>query len=113
MFDCVYPTRNARHGSLIFKLDQNTYTCAQIGSVKFQLDFSPINSNSIFEELRIYSKAYLCHLFRANEMLALRLATLNNLEFYFNLMAEIRERIDNNTFEGWWQNYGPVKTQPY
>jgi queuine tRNA-ribosyltransferase len=109
MFDCVYPTRNARHGSLIFKLDEYTYESVQIGGSKFQLDFSPINSNSIFEELRIYSKAYLCHLFRANEMLALRLATLNNLEFYFNLMSEVRERIDNNTFEGWWQQYGPAK----
>lgn len=109
MFDCVYPTRNARHGSLIFKLDDYTYESVQIGGAKFQLDFTPINSNSIFEELRIYSKAYLCHLFRANEMLALRLTTLNNLEFYFNLMTEVRDRIDNNTFEGWWQKYGPVK----
>jgi queuine tRNA-ribosyltransferase len=109
MFDCVYPTRNARHGSLIFKLDEYTYESVQIGGSKFQLDFSPINSNSIFEELRIYSKAYLCHLFRANEMLALRLATLNNLEFYSNLMSEVGARIDNNTFEGWWQKYGPVK----
>ncbi len=105
MFDCVYPTRNARHGSLMFRLDEYSYENVQISSVKYQQDFSAINPESIFEELRTYSKAYLCHLFRANEILALRLATLHNLEFYLNLMKEIRTRIEENKFEGWWQKF--------
>ena len=108
MFDCVYPTRNARHGSLMFRLDEYSYENIQISGTKYQQDFSPISANSIFEELREYSKAYLCHLFRANEILALRLATLNNLEFYLNLMAEIRKRIEEDKFEGWWQKFNPI-----
>ena len=108
MFDCVYPTRNARHGSLIFRLDEYNYESVQIGGTKYQQDFSPINLNSRFDELRLYTKAYLCHLFRANEILALRLATLHNLEFYFDLMDEIRLRINEGKFEGWWEKFGPV-----
>lgn len=105
MFDCVYPTRNARHGSLFFELDESSYSAVQISGTKYQLDFSPINSFSRFSDLRIYSKAYLCHLFRANELLAYRLATLNNLEFYLNLTTKIRNKIENDTFKDWYKNY--------
>ena len=105
MFDCVYPTRNARHGSLFFELDESSYSAVQISGTKYQLDFSPINPSSRFSDLRIYSKAYLCHLFRANELLAYRLATLNNLEFYLNLTTKIRNKIENDTFKDWYKNY--------
>jgi len=108
MFDCVYPTRNARHGSLIFKIDENSYETVQISATRFRQDFSPINSNSKFPELRLYSKAYLCHLFRAKELLAYRLATLQNLEFYLDLMHQIRELISQGGFDSWWEKYGPV-----
>jgi queuine tRNA-ribosyltransferase len=98
MFDCVYPTRNARHGSIFIWTDKQNlqYEMIKIEGKRFETDFSPINSESRLEELNIYSKAYLRHLFRAKELLAYRLATLNNLEFYYDLMEIIREKINNN-----------------
>ncbi len=97
MFDCVYPTRNARHGSLFVWLDKSRfeYETIKIKSKRFEYDFSSIKSNSIFPELQNYTKSYLSHLFKAKEILAYRLATLNNLEFYFELMEEIRNQIDS------------------
>jgi queuine tRNA-ribosyltransferase len=108
MFDCVFPTRNARHGSLLFKVDDHSYSQTNITAARFQKDFSPINSNSKFSDLRTYTKAYLCHLFRARELLAYRLATLQNLEFYIDLMDEIRSKIEADTFKDWWQSYKQV-----
>jgi queuine tRNA-ribosyltransferase len=109
MFDCVYPTRNARHGSLILEVDDSHYQIVQISSQKYIFDFQPINPNSIFPELRTYTKAYLCHLFRAGELLAHRLATLQNLEFYYNLMVKIRSKINDGTFDNWYQGFDRVK----
>jgi queuine tRNA-ribosyltransferase len=98
MFDCVYPTRNARHGTIFLWQDKQRleYESVKIAGKRYETDFEPINPNSIFEELRNYSKAYLRHLFRAQELLAMRLATLNNLEFYFELMQILREKIQND-----------------
>jgi queuine tRNA-ribosyltransferase len=98
MFDCVYPTRNARHGSLFFWTDKQNlqYETVKMDSKRFENDFTPIYKESRLEELQIYSKAYLRHLFRAKELLAMRLATLNNLEFYYDLMEILREKINNN-----------------
>ncbi len=109
MFDCVYPTRNARHGTLFFEMDEYSYTAEKILSKKFEMDFSPINPESEFEELRIYTKAYLRHLFKARELLALRLATLHNLEFYLNLMRAIRQKITDDTYKDWWEKYSLVR----
>lgn len=109
MFDCVYPTRNARHGSLFIPIDENTYTTIHITNVKFTKDWNPINVNSVFPELCTYSKGYLCHLFRVKELLGMRLATLNNLEFYASLMYTIRAKINDGTFDNWWQNYKEIK----
>ncbi len=105
LFDCVYPTRNARHGTLFFELDDNTYTTERILQKKFEKDTNPINPNSNFEELRQYSKAYLRHLFKTKETLGYRLATMHNLEFYHNLMAKIRQKINTGQFDEWWQKY--------
>lgn len=110
MFDCVYPTRNARHGTLFFAAGENAYTQEHIKNRKFEFDFSPINPDSKIPELRVYTKAYLHHLFRAEELLASRLATLHNLEFYLDLMARIRESITNDTFKNWWQDYKQIKS---
>ena len=98
MFDCVYPTRNARHGSIFIWIDKQNlqYEMIKIEGKRFETDFSAINSKSRLEELTIYSKAYLRHLFRAKELLAYRLATLNNLEFYYDLMEILRDKINNN-----------------
>lgn len=108
MFDCVYPTRNARHGSLLYKLDETTYTTERIVGSKFKFDFSAINPNSKLIELRTYSKAYLRHLFVTKELLGMRLATLHNLEFYLDLMQNVRTKINNDTFKDWWQDYREV-----
>ncbi|MGL4759180.1 MAG: tRNA guanosine(34) transglycosylase Tgt, partial [Patescibacteria group bacterium] len=98
MFDCVYPTRNARHGSIFIHHNKTEYSAVQITSVKYLMDKTPINPTSRFEELRTYSKGYLCHLFRSKELLAYRLATLNNLEYYLDLMENIREAINKDEF---------------
>ena len=66
------------------------YRTIQITNAKFSRDMFPINSVSKMPELRQYSKAYLRHLFKTEEPLALRLATLNNVEFYLDLMRQIR-----------------------
>jgi len=97
MFDCVIPTREARHGRLYYFKNNNhismDYYTEILTNEKFKNNYKPININSILPELREYSKAYLRHLFNVNEPLALRLATLNNLEFYGNLMTRIRRAI--------------------
>ncbi len=98
MFDCVYPTRNARHGSVFVWTDRDKleYETIKVGGKRWENNFEPINFNSKFEELQTYSKAYLRHLFRAKELLAMRLATLINLEFYYELMETIRGKIEND-----------------
>lgn len=105
LFDCVYPTRNARHGTLFFELGENSYTSSRILTKKYEYDQSPINPQSKFVELRNYSKSYLRHLFKTKETLAYRLATMNNLEFYHNLTQKIRVKIETGEFAGWWKSY--------
>jgi len=98
MFDCVIPSREARHGKLYVWSGQpnpakkNFYSTINITNAKYRNDKRPINNFS----LKKYSKAYLHHLFRTQEPLALRLATLNNLEFYLGLMNNIGRGIKNN-----------------
>ncbi|GAB4147161.1 MAG: tRNA guanosine(34) transglycosylase Tgt [Patescibacteria group bacterium] len=105
MFDCVMPTRNARHGGLFTTVDDNSYATIRIKNEKYKFDFTPINPNSRFPELRTYTKSYLRHLFIAKELLYFRLATLNNLEFYLDLMQTIRIRIMDGSFGQWWEGY--------
>jgi queuine tRNA-ribosyltransferase len=108
MFDCVYPTRNARHGSLFYWVDETTYKTIHITNKRFATDFSPINETSSLPQLQNYSKAYLRHLFITKELLAYRLATLHNLEFYYDLIKQIRGRIVDGSFDGWWETIRPV-----
>ena len=98
MFDCVYPTRNARHGSVFVWTDRDKleYETIKVSGKRWENDFNSINKDSKFEELQTYSRAYLRHLFRAKELLAMRLSTLINLEFYYELMETIREKIEND-----------------
>jgi queuine tRNA-ribosyltransferase len=96
MFDCVMPTRNARHGLL--------YTSEGVVSIrnqKWQTDFSPIDAASPVHTSRIHSRAYLRHLFVCNEILGMQLATLQNLGFYLWLVKEARARILDGTFLSW------------
>ena len=105
MFDCVLPTRNARHGTLFVEASSNTYREVKIRNKEFEYDFSPINPESAFPELRTYTKAYLRHLFKAKELLGFRLATMQNIEFYLRLTTHCRERILAGTFDEWWSGY--------
>ncbi|MFN0036117.1 MAG: tRNA guanosine(34) transglycosylase Tgt [Saprospiraceae bacterium] len=96
MFDCVLPTRNARHGML--------YTSEGILNIrnqKWQTDFSPIDPASTVATSRTHSRAYLRHLFVCNEILGMQLATLQNLGFYLWLVGEARSRILDGTFLNW------------
>ena len=106
MFDCVIPTREGRHGRIFYKknskfsisnfqfsMKEKFYNTININNTKFAKDFKPINEKSKLPELREYSRAYLHHLFKINEPLGQRLASLNNLEFYLELMDKIRKSI--------------------
>ena len=92
-FDCVMPARNARHGRL--------YTwrgSINIKNEKYKLDTQPIDPECDCPVCRTYSRAYLRHLFKAEEILAMRLAVMHNLYFYNRLMERIREALDQDTF---------------
>ena len=96
MFDCVLPSRNARHGLL--------YTwngVININNAKWKDNFDPIDPSSNAKTSQIYTKAYLRHLFKANEITAMQIATLHNLSFYLSLMAEARLQIEKGTFSTW------------
>jgi len=99
MFDCVIPTREGRHGKLFFFASANgnpninlKYTSININNSRFALDFTAINKNSKISELKLHSRAYLYHLFKLHELLGQKLASLNNLEFYQNLLASLRKQ---------------------
>ena len=92
-FDCVMPARNARHGRL-FTLEG----AINIKNAKYERDELPIDPTCTCPTCRRYSRAYLRHLFKADEMLAMRLAVMHNLYFYNDLMRRIREALDAGTF---------------
>ncbi len=99
-FDCVMPARNARHGKL--------YTwegAINIKNEKHKLDGGPIDPACGCPVCRSFSRAYLRHLFAAEEMLAMRLAVLHNLYFYNTLTRRIREALDNGTFAAFRAEY--------
>lgn len=96
MFDCVMPTRNARNGMLF----TNNGTIA-ISNAKYKDDFSPIDPNGTSFVDRQYSKAYLRHLNKADEMLASMIASIHNLAFFLELMRQAREKIKEGIFREW------------
>jgi queuine tRNA-ribosyltransferase len=93
MFDCVLPTRMARHHSL-YTLSGRVNALA----AKWAEDDGPHDESSVFSATARYSAAYLRHLFKVQEPLAARIATLHNLAFYARLMAEIRTAIEAGTW---------------
>ncbi|MEG0019334.1 MAG: tRNA guanosine(34) transglycosylase Tgt [Oscillospiraceae bacterium] len=100
IFDCVMPSRNARHGHI------NTWNgIINIKNAKYLLDESPIDPECDCPVCRNYSKAYIRHLFKAEEMLALRLSVIHNLYFYNNLMEKIRNSLDDGTFSVFYEKY--------
>lgn len=92
-FDCVLPARNGRHGHVF-----TSHGKINLLNAKYELDNSPIDSNCGCLACRCYSRAYLRHLFKAKEILALRLCVMHNLFFYNNLMTEIRHSIELGNF---------------
>lgn len=95
MFDCVMPTRNARHGNLF-----TSHGRINIKNARFASDEGPIDAECTCPVCRSYSRAYLSHLFRAGELTALRLNTLHNLSFMIQLTARARDAIRDGAFAG-------------
>lgn len=95
IFDCVIPTREARHGRLYYFKDKKSlkYMTLNITNGRYRSDFGKINKDSKVQELKNNSRSYLYHLFKNNEPLGLRLASLNNLEFYMELMKRLKTGI--------------------
>lgn len=94
IFDCVMPTRNARHGHAF-----TSEGCRNMNNAKYTLDNLPIDPNCDCPVCRNFSRAYIHHLFKAGEMLAMRLTVMHNLYFYNHLMVKIREALDEGRFE--------------
>ena len=100
LFDCVMPSRNARHGHL-FTWDG----IINIKNAKYERDESPIDPQCDCPVCRNYSRAYIRHLQKADELLGMRLAVMHNLYFYNHLMERIREELQNGTFTQFHDRY--------
>ena len=96
MFDCVMPTRNGRNGMLFTRNG-----IMNMKNKKWANDFSPIDSESDCFVDQQYTKAYLRHLFVADELLAMQIASVHNLAFYLWLVKEARRQIIAGTFATW------------
>ena len=99
-FDCVMPSRNARHGNL-FTWEGKM----NLINEKYAEDSRPISPSCGCPACKSYSRAYIRHLFKAKEMLGMRLAVLHNLYFYNDLMQKIRDALDEGTFEEFYHKY--------
>ena len=100
MFDCVLPTRNARNGWL--------YTSAgvvKIRNAQYQMDTRPIDESCVCSTCKQFSRAYIKHLLKTNEILGARLATVHNLHYFLNLMAQMRSSIEANCFDDFRRNF--------
>ena len=98
-FDCVYPSRNGRHG--------HVYTAhgkLNLFNQKYEKDMRPIEEGCQCPACRTYSRAYIRHLLKAKEMLGMRLCVLHNLDFYNNMMEEIRDALDAGEFASYKKN---------
>ena len=100
LFDCVMPSRNARHGHLF-----TWKGIININNAKYERDETPIDIECDCPTCRHHSKTYLRHLFKSKEILAMRLAVIHNLYFYNTLMEKIRESLDNDTFDEFKDKY--------
>lgn len=100
LFDCVMPSRNARHGHLF-----TMKGIININNAKYEKDDTPIEEGCSCPTCRRHSKAYIRHLFKAKEMLAMRLCVTHNLWFYNTLMQKIRDSLDDGTFDEFKEKY--------
>jgi queuine tRNA-ribosyltransferase len=109
MFDCVMPTRNARNGTLFTHFGR-----INIRGAKFKEDINPIDSKCSCYTCQNFTRAYLNHLFKTNEMTYFRLASIHNLHYYLNLMKEARIAILNNTWLEYRINFFQLRNKsPY
>lgn len=100
LFDCVMPSRNARHGQ-VFTWEG----VRNLNNAKYELDENPIDAECDCPVCRNFSRAYIRHLLKSGEMLGMRLAVLHNLYFYNNLTEVIRQNLDNGTFTEFYDKY--------
>ncbi len=103
-FDCVIPTREARHGK-VYISEKNGYKTMDIAKSKFKEDLRPLYKNCDCFACQNHSRAYIHHLFKSGEILAIRLLTEHNLRFYLKLMAKIREAIIEQKFSAMKKNF--------
>ena len=96
MFDCVMPTRNGRNGMLF-----TSQGIMNMKNEKWATDFSPLDEYGTADVDHLYTKAYLRHLFKANEILAMQIASIHNLSFYLWLVGEARKHIIEGDFGTW------------
>ena len=96
MFDCIMPTRNGRNGQLFTK-----YGTMNMRNQKWENDFSPLDTEGTSYVDSLYSKAYVRHLFKTNELLGLQIASIHNLAFYLWLVGEARKHIIAGDFSIW------------
>lgn len=99
IFDCVMPSRNARHGHVF-----TTEGCRNMMNAKYEKDPLPIDPACNCPACRSFSRAYIHHLFKSGEMLAMRLSVLHNLYFYNHLLKEIRDALDEDRFSEFYEN---------
>ena len=103
MFDCVMPTRNARHA--------NVFTWSgrrNMMNEKYSLDTEPIDTECDCPVCRNFTRAYIRHLFKSGEMLAMRLCVMHNVYFYNTLLMRIREALENDSFEQFYNKYREI-----
>lgn len=103
LFDCVMPSRNARHGHLF-----TWEGIININNAKYELDDTPIDPTCSCPTCQCFSRAYIRHLMKANEMLGMRLAVMHNLHFYNSLMTRIRQELDNGTYTEFYNKYREI-----
>lgn len=103
LFDCVMPSRNARHGH-VFTWEG----CRNMFNKKYELDDKPIDENCDCPTCSNYSRAYIRHLFKSGEMLAMRLCVMHNLYFYNTLLEKIRNSMDNEDFISFYNKYRTI-----
>ena len=96
MFDCVMPTRNGRNAMLF-----TSQGVMNMRNRKWQDDFTPIDEAGTSYVDRQYTKAYLHHLFKAKELLAMQIASIHNLAFYLELVRQARQHIEEGNFTAW------------
>lgn len=103
LFDCVMPSRNARHGHVF-----TSEGIRNLNNAKYILDDKPIDEHCNCPTCRNFSRSYIHHLIKAQEMLGMRLAVMHNLHFYNDLMRQIRDALDNDSFDSLYNKLLPT-----